>query len=35
MSWKTASQDDIDISSLFEGGTFWLLNFTVGVDVAF
>jgi len=29
---KSQSQDDLDLNELFEGGTFWLLHFTVGLS---
>ncbi len=32
---KTNSQDDIDLSGLFEGGVFWILHTTVGLSLAF
>ena len=32
---KTKSQDDIDLSEMFEGGAFWLLHTTVGLSLAF
>lgn len=32
---KIASQDDIDLNSSLEGGSFWFLNFTAGLNLKF
>jgi hypothetical protein len=32
---KTASQDDIDLNESLEGGAFWFLNFTAGLNIRF
>lgn len=32
---KNRSQDDIDLNNDLEGGTFWLLNFALGLNLTF